>query len=139
MTSRSHTRVRDIDRGFRRYRREASAVAEPRLVVGVTEESGRARHADNGSTAAEAALFAEFGTRRQRPTPFLRGAAEDAREPALTACGQVASAGPSSSSAASALEHLGAELAGRVRARVEAAGLVDEGVLLESITHEVRS
>lgn len=141
MALRSHARVRDIDRGFRRFRREASTVAEPRLVVGVTEESGRSRHADNGATAADVALFAEFGTRRQAPTPFLRGMADGgaAREPMRTAIGQVAGNGPSASSAADALEQLGSELADRVRARVEGLGLVDEGVLLASITHEVRS
>jgi len=140
MTIRSSSRVRDIDRGFRQYRREVSTVSVPSLAVGVTEESGRARHEDNGATAAEVAVFAEYGTSRQAPTPFLRGAAEDgsvAREMGAAARSVVAS-GPSESSARASLEELGSALAADVRDRIEAAGLVDEGVLRDAITHEVR-
>jgi hypothetical protein len=141
MTSRSHARVRDIDRGFRRYRREASTVAEPRLVVGVTEATGGERHADNGSTAAEVAVYAEFGTRHQPASPFMRGAIDSgaATPHARAAAGAVAADGPSRSSAASALAAAGAEMADGIRARVSRLGLVDEGVLLNAITHEVRT
>lgn len=141
MTIRSSSRVRDIDRGFRQYRREVSTVSVPALAVGVTEESGRARHQDNGATAAEVALFAEYGTMHQAPTPFLRGAADDgsvARELSSAARATVA-AGPSESSARTSLEELGRVLADGIRSRVEAAGLVDEGVLRDAISHEVRS
>lgn len=139
MAPRAHARVRDIDRGFRRYRREAAGVSVPRLVVGVTEESGRERHADNGATAAEVALFVEFGTRHQAPSPFLRTAADTVSGDARDACIVVAERGPSAAAARDALDALGREAAARVRDQVEAMGLVDEGVLRDAIGHEVRS
>lgn len=142
MPTRSNARVRDIDRGFRRYRRSVASVAEPRLVVGITEGSGRAVHADNRATAAEVALFAEFGTRTSPPQPFLRSI--DDRETAAAArvaCGRVAAAGLDADARASreALDAAGAELAVATRARIERMGLVDEGVLRDAVTHEVRS
>lgn len=111
----------------------------PRLVVGVTEESGRARHADNGATASEVAVFTEFGTRHQAPAPFLRTAADTVSGDARDACIVVAERGPSAAAARDALDALGREAAARVRDQIEAMGLVDEGVLRDAIGHEVRS
>lgn len=111
----------------------------PRLVVGVTEESGRERHADNGATAAEVAVFTEFGTRHQAPAPFLRIAADTVSGDARDACIVVAERGPSAAAARDALDALGREAAARVRDQIEAMGLVDEGVLRDAIGHEVRS
>jgi hypothetical protein len=105
----------------------------------VTEESGRERHADNGATSAAVALFVEFGTRRQAPSPFLRTAAHTVSGDARDACIVVAERGPSAAAARDALDALGREAAARVRDQVEAMGLVDEGVLRDAIGHEVRS
>jgi len=137
MPTRHHARVRDTDRGWERYRSGLARVAEPRVVVGLTAAAGAERH-PSGSTVLDAAAAAEFGTRTQPATPFLRSWADDPQtEDELRAAAHLAEADPAKAS--EVLDRDGARWADRVRARVVDEGLVETGMLRDAIGHEVRS
>lgn len=137
MTSRSHTRVRDIDRGLRAYTRSMSSLGSARVVAGVTESSGGEIHR-SGATSMEVAAVHEFGSPMHPPVAFIRGTDEDARaQEAARASAHALATTPAQLRAE--LERVGEVAADGIRSRIEAAGLVDTGALLRAVTSEVRS
>jgi len=138
MPTRHHARVRDTDRGWERYRSGLARVGDARVVVGLTAEAGATRH-PSGSTVLDAALAAEFGTPTQPATPFLRAWADGdaSAESELRSAAHDVEDDPART--ASTLDRAGARWADAVRDRVVGEGLVDTGLLRDSISHEVRS
>lgn len=72
--------VKDIDRGFKKFKKSAKFVAKekPYVKAGILESSGQ--HSDSDLTVAAVATFHEFGTERILPRPFFRTMQEEQRQ-----------------------------------------------------------
>lgn len=72
--------IKDIDRGFKKFKKSAKFVAKekPFVKAGILESSGQ--HSDSDLTVAAVATFHEFGTERTPPRSFFRKMQEEQRQ-----------------------------------------------------------
>lgn len=79
MARRVTVKVKDIDRGFKKFAKSAKYVEKekPYVKAGVLESAGN--HQDSGLSVAAVATFQEFGTDRIPERSFMRSMQEEQR------------------------------------------------------------
>lgn len=78
-------KVTDVDRGWKRIKRDTAALARKSVKVGIQSDAG----SDESGSIVDRAVYNEFGTRRIPARPFMRGAYDDNQADLSRTKGQV--------------------------------------------------